>query len=394
VAHSPSRFMTLIPAALVAVGTTVLCFSGHTLEPLQGGMFAEAVEPAIAVRARNRCSVMRTGLTLIIPLLLLLTGLAARADVVPADLDLLAKYRPPQVAAIRDDAIETKKVVLGKTLFFDPIQSGTSSHSCATCHNPGLSWGNGLPRAIGEGSNVMKLRSPTLIDIYQLPKLGWDGKFRDIEAVTFAAITSTANMNLSEAEALARIGQVPGYAAAFNETFPGRGISRSTVEQAIAAYERTITSGTAPFDRWVSGDNQAISPSAQQGFALFNGKARCASCHSGWAFTDGSFHDIGTAKGEDVGRGALFPTSRKLRYAFKTPTLRDVAHRAPYMHDGSIPDLQSVLKLYNDGGIDRPSRSELIRPLGLSEQDQLDLVAFLNTLTETPVPVAIPILPR
>jgi cytochrome c peroxidase len=229
----------------------------------------------------------------------------------------------------------------------------------------------------------MKLRAPTLIDIYQLSRLGWDGKFRDIEAVTFAAITSAGNMDLPEHEALARLARTPDYVVAFNTIFPNEGLTRSTVEQAIAAFERTIVSGPAPFDRWVAGQTDAISESAQRGFALFNGKANCAACHSGWAFTDGSFHDIGTAKGDDIGRGALFPTSRKLRYAFKTPTLRDVAHRAPYMHDGSVPDLAAVISLYNEGGIDRPSRSELIHPLGLSTRDQIDLISFLYTLTET-----------
>ncbi|MDR3529987.1 MAG: cytochrome c peroxidase [Rhodopila sp.] len=336
---------------------------------------------------------MRTVTTLLVLILLLVTAVA-RADMTPADPELLAKYRPPQVAAGQVDPREDHEIKLGKALFFDPILSGTSARSCASCHNPALSWGDGLPRAVADDSSSMKLRAPTLLDINQLPRLGWTGKFRDIEAVTFAAISSSGNMNLSETEALSRIAQIPGYVAAFKDVFPGQGVSRSTVEQAIAAFERTIVSGTAPFDRWVAGDSQAISPSAQQGFALFNGKAHCASCHSGWAFTDGSFHDIGTAKGDDIGRGALFPTSGKLRYAFKTPTLRDVAHRAPYMHDGSIPDLRGVLALYNEGGIDRPSRSELIRPLGLSEQDQLDLIAFLNTLTETPHPVAIPVLPR
>jgi cytochrome c peroxidase len=338
---------------------------------------------------------VRTIAAMLVSLLFLTAAAAAaRADVARADLDLLAKYKPPQDVPAYEDARGKSKIELGKTLFFDPVLSGTSSTSCATCHNPGLSWGDGLPRAVGDDGKVMKLRVPTLIDIYQLPRLGWDGKFRDIEAVTFAAITSFGNMNLEEKEALDRIKNIPGYVIAFNDVFPGEGITRSTAEQAIAAYERTIVSGIAPFDLWVAGDNQAVSPGAQRGFALFNGKGGCASCHSGWAFTDGSFHDIGTAKGDDIGRAALFPTSQKLRYAFKTPTLRDVAHRAPYMHDGSIPDLPSVLALYNKGGIDRPSRSELIHPLGLSEQDQLDLISFLKTLTETPRPVAVPILPR
>jgi cytochrome c peroxidase len=336
--------------------------------------------------------------TLAALLVLLLTAAAAPADTAagsaPIDRDMLARYARPQIPPVRDGSHEKNKIELGKALFFDPILSGTSSQSCASCHNPALSWGDGQARAIGADNNLMQRRSPTLIDIFQLPRLGWDGKYRDIEDVTFSAITTRANMNLPEAKALERIAHVPGYVSAFNQTFPGEGLSRSTVEQAVAAYERTIVSGTAPFDRWAGGDDQAIGPGARRGFALFNGKAHCAACHSGWAFTDGSFHDIGTARGDDTGRGALFPTSIKLRYAFKTPTLRDVARRAPYMHDGSLPDLRSVLTLYNAGGIDRPSRSELIHPLGLSEQDQLDLIAFLGTLTGRPDPVLIPILPR
>jgi cytochrome c peroxidase len=338
---------------------------------------------------------MHTAVALLVSLLFVATTAeVTHAETAPVDPALLAKYAPPPVSPVYNDPNVKKRIELGKMLFFDPVLSGTSSTSCATCHNPGLSWGNGLPRAIGDSGTVMQLRAPTLIDIYQLPRLGWDGKFRDIEAVTFAAITSPANMNLSETEALARIANIPGYAEEFNTIFPGLGMSRSTIEQVVAEYERTIVSESAPFDRFVAGDSHAISPDAERGFALFNGKARCASCHSGWAFTDGSFHDIGTAKGDDIGRAALFPTSVKLRYAFKTPTLRDVAHRAPYMHDGSVANLRDVLKLYNEGGIDRPSRSELIGPLGLSEREQFDLIAFLGTLTETPHPVAIPVLPR
>ncbi len=102
----------------------------------------------------------------------------------------------------------------------------------------------------------------------------------------------------------------------------------------------------APFDRFIAGDPRAIDESAQRGFVLFNGKANCATCHSGWAFTDSSFHDIGVASGDDIGRGRLFPKSVKLKYAFKTPTLRDVARRGPYMHNGSVATLSEVIALY------------------------------------------------
>lgn len=335
---------------------------------------------------------MRAVAALLVLLPLLLAAAGTWADPAPDEAALRARYKPPPTVPV--DPGEKNEIALGKTLFFDPILSGTSSRSCASCHNPGLSWGDGRPKAVGDSGDVMQLRAPTLLNVNQLPRLGWDGKFRDIQAVTFAAITSPANMDLPESEALARLAHIPGYVTAFEAVFPGKGITAATVEDAIATYEKTIVSGTAPFDRWIAGDDQAIDASAKRGFALFNGKAHCSSCHSGWAFTDGSFHDIGTAKGTDIGRGTLFPTSVKLRYAFKTPTLRDVARRGPYMHDGSVPDLAGVIALYNKGGIDRPSRDELIVPLGLSEQDEVDLITFLKTLTESPEPVAIPILPR
>jgi cytochrome c peroxidase len=312
--------------------------------------------------------------------------------------DALAAWRTPPTqtgsTAAGPSAEERRRIALGALLFFDPILSGNATQSCATCHNPSLSWAAGVPRAIGNASNIMGFRSPTLLDISGLPLLGWNGKFPSIESVTFAAVASHQNMNLPVGEALARLGRLPGYVAAFGQAFPGQGITRATVEAAVAGYERTIVSTQAPFDRWVRGDAHAISPAARRGFALFSGAARCAECHSGWAFTDGSFHDIGTATGDAIGRGALFPTSIKLRYAFKTPTLRDVARRAPYMHDGSVPTLQAVIDLYDRGGIDRPSRSELIQPLHLSPGDKADILAFLGTLTGDPTPVAVPILPR
>ena len=311
------------------------------------------------------------------------------ADEVPAS--ILRSFRPP---SLQHEAADHRQIQLGRTLFFDPILSRSSSMACASCHNPGLSWADGLKRAIGDIGSPMSLRSPTLIDVSGLDRFGWDGKFPDIESVTFAAISGHANMNLPEQEAMDRLRKNAVYVEMFNRVFPGQGLTHATVTEAIAAFERTIVSGPAPFDRYVAGDRTAISKEAKRGFVLFTGKANCSQCHSGWAFTDGSFHDIGSATGGDIGRGRLFPTSRKLKYGFKTPTLRDVARRAPYMHDGSEPDLQAVIELYDKGGIDRPSRSELIHPLGLTVRDKTDLIAFLDTLTQAPVSVPTPVLPR
>jgi cytochrome c peroxidase len=286
------------------------------------------------------------------------------------------------------------KVELGEMLFFDPVLSGSHSRSCATCHNPGLSWGDGLPRAVGERQVAMSLRSPTLLNVAWVPRLGWEGKFADLESVAFGPITSPTNMNLREPELIKRLSSLPAYVRLFVSAFGEGPITRRNIEASLATYERSIVSGLAPFDRWIAGDEQAIDESAKRGFDVFRGKGRCSECHTGWAFTDSSFHDIGTAQGDDIGRGRFFPTSTKLRYAFKTPTLRDVARRAPYMHDGSLATLQDVVALYDRGGIARPSRSTLIGPLGLTEDKKADLIAFLTTLTSPPLSVPLPVLPR
>ncbi len=294
----------------------------------------------------------------------------------------LSDYQRPAATPFPDsDPYSAAKDALGRRLFFDPIFSNSRTISCATCHNPALSWGDGRPRAHGEGASDLAFRSPTLLDVAWMPRLGWDGKFRDLESVAFAPITASGNMNLKEETLLARLAAEPSFVAAFADAFSDGAISRRNIEQALATYERGIVSPEAPFDRWARGDENAIDEAAKRGFDLFNKKARCSGCHSGWTFSDGSFHDIGAAEGKDIGRGRLFPTSVKLQYAFKTPTLRDAAQRAPYMHNGSVPTLEAVIDLYNRGGVARPSRSELIRPLGLTDEEKSDLIAFLRTLS-------------
>ena len=273
------------------------------------------------------------------------------------------------------------KANLGRMLFFDPILSGSRKISCSSCHNPSKSWADGLPLAVGEDPAGLKIRTPTLIDIAFVDILGWDGKFPDLESVSFGPLTSPQNMNITERELMRRLRSAPRYVVAFDAAFGNSVITRTRIEKALATYQRTIVAGKTPFDRWIAGDETAITAEAKHGFALFNGKAHCSNCHSGPSFTDGSFQDIGTATGADIGRGRIFPKSEKLCYAFKTPTLRNVAKRAPYMHNGSIATLEDVIELYNRGGIDRPSRSPSIEPLSLTETEKKALIEFLQTLT-------------
>jgi cytochrome c peroxidase len=304
--------------------------------------------------------------------------------------------RPAEIPFPDSNPYSEAKSELGRMLFFDPILSSSGTISCATCHNPSLSWGNALPRGIGEARVPLSTRVPTIYNMAWSYVLGWDGKFRNLEAVAWTPITSEKLMNRKADEAIAALDAIPGYRAAFAKAFPDDPApSTESIEAALATYERTIVSGRAPFDRWIEGDESAIGPAAKRGFDLFNAKAGCAECHSGWNFTDGAFYDIGVGHDSDIGRGRIFRNSPKLQYAFKTPTLRNVARRAPYMHNGSEPTLEAVIDLYDRGGVDRPSRSELIKPLGLTEAEKADLIAFLETLSdEEHVPVELPVLPR
>lgn len=303
-------------------------------------------------------------------------GFAGRARV-------MADYRPPLFIPFpEDDPFTAAKADLGRVLFFDKRLSGSQTTACGSCHQPERGWTDGRPRAIGDGGREMDRRVPSLIDIAWLPALGWDGKFPDVEAVTFGAITSHGNMNLSKPEALGRISSDPAYVRAFAAVFPDHEVSAVNIAAAIATFERLVVSiPNSPFDRWIAGDENAISQAAKRGFDLFNGRAHCSGCHNGWALTDGSFHDIGSATGTDIGRGQYFPSSQDLQYAFKTPTLRGVAQRGPYMHDGSVKTLADVIALYDRGGIARPSRAALIRPLHLTADEQADLLALLETLS-------------
>jgi cytochrome c peroxidase len=179
-----------------------------------------------------------------------------------------------------------------------------------------------------------------------------------------------------------RISSNPAYAARFQTALPGTPINVDSIARALAAFERTLEPGPAAFDRWLAGDESAISESAKRGFVLFNTKATCFVCHSGWRFTDDKFHDIGTST-TDPGRGRELKDDPLMQFAFKTPTLRSVALHPAYMHNASAATLYDTVKHYEKGGIDRPSRSPLMLPLQLTEQERLDLVAFMESLTGT-----------
>jgi len=306
-------------------------------------------------------------------------GLAARPnlDAVKADF-----RRPPPRATANQALID-----LGHDLFFDPRISASGKTACASCHFPELGYVVTDAHPRNDSGKHTSRKSQPLIGLGYAAgaPVGWDGRSPTLEAQAKASMT-TGSMSMHETdtpvnvETIAeRVRSAPAYAAKFNVALPGRPIDVDAIALAVAAFERTLEPGIAPFDRWVAGDETAISESAKRGFALFTGKADCAVCHGGWRFTDDQFHDIGTTT-TDRGRGREIKDAA-LNFAFKTPTLRSVALRAPYMHNASIATLADVVRHYEKGGIDRPSRSPMLVPIELTEVERLDLVAFLETLT-------------
>jgi cytochrome c peroxidase len=308
--------------------------------------------------------------------------------------DLKAAFkRPPTIPFPADNPYTPEKAALGKALYYDSRISAGHVLSCSSCHNPSWGWGDGLAKGVGHEMKELGRRSPSIVNAAWGSIYMWDGRKPSLEEQALGPIQSDAEMHMPLPDLMKRLEAVPEYKPMFEAAFPGKGESPELIGKAIATYERTVVSGIAPFDRWIAGDEKAISDDAKKGFQLFTGKAACASCHVGWNFTDDSFQDIGLP-GSDVGRGKFLPQVPKMQGAFKTPGLREIARRAPYMHDGSLPTLAAVVDHYDSGGVDRPSRSDLIKPLGLTPEEKSELVAFLETLTSSVDPTTLPPLPR
>ena len=300
--------------------------------------------------------------------------------------------RPASVPAPADNQVNAARSELGKMLFFDPRLSGSNWISCATCHNPALGWSDGLPTAIGNGQKVLGRATPSILNSAYNPLQMWDGRFRTLEQQALGPMSSPGEMNQDMGEVVKELKAVKGYVKLFDKAYPGEGITVDTIAKALASFERTVVSTEAPFDRWVKGDKKAISAEAQKGFDLFVGKARCSVCHSGFNFTDNGFHNIGL-KSEDQGRYAV----RKVKIskgAFKTPTLRDIAHTAPYMHNGQYKTLKEVVEHYNRGGDVKDNLSPNMQALNLSGKEKKQLVEFLKTLSGKPMNITIPQLPN
>jgi cytochrome c peroxidase len=316
-----------------------------------------------------------------------LAALAASSTAAPDLASLKAAFRRPAAIPFpADNPFFEAKRALGEKLFNDKSLSVDGSTACATCHIRGKAFADGRERGVGVSGQRLGRHTPTLWNLAWARPVFWDGRARTLEQQVFGPIESPDEMAQPKALLLARLAADPNYRQAFAKAFPkDPRISDDNLAKAIATYERTLVSPPTRFDRWIEGDDQALTPREVDGFRLFTGKAGCANCHSGFAFTDGNFYDIGLPDA-DRGRGAVLHLSAA-DHAFKTPGLRELARSAPYMHDGSLATLDAVLQHYERGIVERSTVApDLVRELKLSDDERSALLAFLSTLSSDSEP--------
>jgi cytochrome c peroxidase len=313
---------------------------------------------------------------------------------------------------------------LGRQLFFDPLLSADSSVSCATCHDPNRAFTDGRKTAVGIANRKGARNTPTILNAMFNSSMFWDGRADSLEGQAILPLVNVDEMgNSSHEQVVKRIAAVPAYADQFRTVF-GKAVTIDSLAKAIAAYERTLVSGNAPLDRFLAGDRNAMSESAQRGFNLFRTKARCTVCHNlntSFPFlTDGNYRNTGVAANfgsfealsrSAIGAAANRSSSEALHHgssarsalekqegaaelgrflvsedaldvgAFRTPSLRNVELTAPYFHDGSAATLTDVVRFYNQGGNANTNRDWELQAINLTEAEQQDLIEFLKCLT-------------
>ncbi len=306
----------------------------------------------------------------------LLGQMASKAAALPVPLGLLPVQFP------KDNPYSPEKAALGKLLYFDARLSADNTVSCATCHAPELGFTDG--KAVSDGIKGQRggRSAPTVINrAYSLNQF-WDGRAKSLEDQAGGPMQNSIEMGNSHEGVVKSIKGIPGYAPLFAKAFGSPEIDIDRTTKAIATYERTVLSGNSAYDRFKAGNKSALSAAQIRGMDIYFNKAKCDACHEGVNFTLNSFNNLGVGTDKptpDAGRYEVTKNDADWG-AFKTPTLRDIARTAPYMHDGSLATLEAVVDFYNKGGIKNKNLDERLKPLNLTPAEQTDLVAFMKSL--------------
>ena len=320
-----------------------------------------------------------------------------------------------------DNPITPEKVELGKLLFFDPKLTGDASLSCASCHHPKQGWGHADPISRGYPGTIHWRNSQTVVNTGYHGKLFWQGNAKSLEAQARAANKGGVAGNGEDDVMEERLRQTPKYREMFRQVFGDLEPQLMNAWRAIATFERAVLSQTdTPLDRYLQGDQTALSAQAIEGLALFRGKANCIECHNGALLSDEKYYNVGVprapewstsgmhqvtfrfeqyAKGghEKLYRalkddaGLYYTTKKKADMGkFKTPSLRYIKYTAPYMHNGTFASLEAVIEFYNSGGGANEftdgthgvkSKTTILKPLGLTVDEKAALIAFLEELS-------------
>lgn len=305
---------------------------------------------------------------------------------------IVAPLGLPPVPIPSDNPATAEAIALGRRLFYDPRLSANDKLSCSSCHNPLLAFSDGQRFSTGTAGKAGKRNSPTVFNAAYAGLQFWDGRAASLEDQAGRPIADPVEMNQTHDVSVSKLGADPTYVSEFQRVFGPGPITMGKVQNALASFERTILSGNSPFDRYqFGGDRNALSPAAARGLVIFKDKAKgnCVTCHTidrEYAlFSDGKFHNIGVsvnAEGELTDLGRFHQTRLEAdKGAFKTPTLRNVAKSAPYMHDGSLKTLSEVVDFYAGGGNSNAYLDSEMKPLNLTRTQREDLVAFLESLT-------------
>ncbi len=282
--------------------------------------------------------------------------------VIPLGLDL---YMPVP----EDNPMTAEKIELGLRLFNDRRLSRDGSIACASCHNPERAFADGRAIAIGVFGRKGRRNAPALINRGWGRSFFWDGRVPTLEEQVLKPIEDPNEMDLPVADAAGRVGLTP-----------------EDLSRALASYVRSIMSGNSPYDRFVNGERTALSAEQQAGLQIFRGKGNCTACHVGPNFTDERLHNTGVAWRQATGSGqatGYFADPGAGNGTFKTPTLREVARTAPYMHDGSLATLEDVVEFYDGGGRPNPHIDLEIHPLRLTVEEKRALAGFLTSVSGT-----------
>lgn len=303
-------------------------------------------------------------------------GIAQKRDDVRVPLGLLPIQWPA------DNPYSKKKVELGKLLYFDKRLSADGTVACANCHHPKFAFGDGLPVSSGIKGQKGGRSAPIVLNrAYSLAQF-WDGRAATLEEQAKGPMANPIEMGNTHEAVVSNLNQIAGYRAMFKDVFGEEKFNIDHVAKAIATFERTVLSGNSAYDQYRAGKKAAMSPEQVRGMDVYFNKAKCDQCHEGINFTTNAYHNIGVGMDKpnpDEGRFVVTKDPREWG-AFKTPTLREIARTAPYMHDGSLKTLDEVVEFYDKGGTPNKNLDKIMKPLKLTAEQKKDLTAFLRAL--------------